>query len=78
MRDKIGLLTIKNAEIYFASTSRCCEKKGQGLNIANNALIDGRLSVAAGTVGVMTDCLEESVSYAKAREQHGWPLEKSS
>ena len=64
----------------FILTLRCCEKelglKGQGLNIANSALIDGRLSVAAGAVGVMTDCLEESVSYAKAREQHGSPLGK--
>ena len=62
----------------FILTLRCCEKelglKGQGLNIANSALIDG--SVAAGTVGVMMDCLEESVSYAKAREQHGWPEKK--
>src|SRR5215469_17574366 len=29
--------------------------------------------VAAGKVGVMMDSLEESVSYATAREQHGWP-----
>jgi alkylation response protein AidB-like acyl-CoA dehydrogenase len=46
------------------------------LNIANSALKDGRLSVAAGAVGVMTDCLEASVSYSKAREQHGPPLAK--
>jgi len=32
--------------------------------------------IAAGAVGVMTDCLEESVSYSKAREQHGSPLAK--
>lgn len=50
--------------------------EGHGLNIAYRALIDGRLSVAAGAVGVMTDCLEESVSYSKAREQHGSPLAK--
>jgi len=80
MRDKIGLLTIKNAEIYFdncvVAKKNLLGLKGQGLNIANSALIDGRLSVAAGAVGVMTDCLEESVSYAKAREQHGSPLGK--
>lgn len=39
-------------------------------------MIDGRLSVAAGAVGVMSDCLEVSVSYSKAREQHGSPLAK--
>jgi alkylation response protein AidB-like acyl-CoA dehydrogenase len=80
MRDKIGLLTIKNAEIYFDNCvvpkKNLLGLKGQGLNIANSALIDGRLSVAAGAVGVMTDCLEASVSYSKAREQHGSPLAK--
>lgn len=78
MRDKMGLLTIKNAEIYFDNCvvpkKNLLGLKGQGLNIANSALIDGRLSVAAGAVGVMTDCLEASVSYSKAREQHGSPL----
>lgn len=70
MRDKIGLLTIKNAEIYFDNyvvpEKNFLALKGQGLNIANSALIDGRLRVAAGAVGVMTDCLEASVSYSKA------------
>ena len=80
MRNKLGLLTIKNAEIYFDNCvvpkKNLLGLKGQGLNIAYSALIDGRLSVAAGAVGVMTDCLEESVSYSKAREQHGSPLAK--
>jgi alkylation response protein AidB-like acyl-CoA dehydrogenase len=80
MRNKLGLLTIKNAEIYFDNCvvpkRNLLGLKGQGLNIAYSALIDGRLSVAAGAVGVMTDCLEESVSYSKAREQHGSPLAK--
>ena len=80
MRNKLGLLTIKNAEIYFDNCvvpkKNLLGLKGHGLNIAYSALIDGRLSVAAGAVGVMTDCLEESVSYSKAREQHGSPLAK--
>jgi alkylation response protein AidB-like acyl-CoA dehydrogenase len=50
--------------------------KGQGLNVAYSALIDGRLSVAVGSVGVMTDCLTECVNYSKTREQHGSPLAK--
>jgi alkylation response protein AidB-like acyl-CoA dehydrogenase len=80
MINKLGLLTIKNAEIYFDNCvvpkKNLLGLKGQGLNIAYSALIDGKLSVAAGAVGVMTDCLEESVSYWKAREQHGSPLAK--
>jgi alkylation response protein AidB-like acyl-CoA dehydrogenase len=75
MKNKIGLLTVKNAEIYF---DRCKIPKenllalpGQGLNVAYSALIDGRLSVAAGSIGVMCDCLTESITHSKSREQHG-------
>lgn len=78
--NELGLLTMKNAEIYFDNCvvpkKNLLGLKGQGLNIAYSALIDGRLSVAAGAVGVMKDCLEESVSYSKAREQHGSLLAK--
>ena len=34
-------------------------------------LVSGRLSVAAGCLGVIEDCLAEAVSYAKMRKQHG-------
>jgi alkylation response protein AidB-like acyl-CoA dehydrogenase len=39
-------------------------------------LVSGRLSVAAGCVGVIEDCLIESLRYAKEREQHGKPIGK--
>lgn len=80
MKNKIGLLTIKNAEISF---ERCRIPKqnllgdiGQGLNIAYSALIDGRLSVAAGSIGVMRDCLNETLRHSKSRTQHGSLLAK--
>jgi alkylation response protein AidB-like acyl-CoA dehydrogenase len=80
MKNKMGLLTVKNAEVYFDSCivpkKNLLGKKGQGLNIAYSALIDGRLSVAAGAVGVMNDCLHECVEHSKARRQHGSPLAK--
>ena len=80
MKNKMGLLTVKNAEIYFDNCvvpkSNLLGKKGQGLNIAYSALIDGRISVAAGAVGVMEDCLRECVVHSKARMQHGSPLAK--
>ena len=34
-------------------------------------LVSGRLSVAAGCLGVIEDCLQEAVQYAKERQQHG-------
>jgi alkylation response protein AidB-like acyl-CoA dehydrogenase len=78
MKDKMGLLTVKNAEIYFDNCAVPKEnligRQGQGLSVAFSALIDGRLSVAAGAVGVMSDCLSECIRYAKSREQHGSAL----
>jgi alkylation response protein AidB-like acyl-CoA dehydrogenase len=80
MKNKIGMLTVKNAEISFHNCivpkKNLLGQKGQGLNIAYSALIDGRLSVAAGAIGVMKDCLNESVSHAKTRVQHGSFLAK--
>ncbi|HJT49741.1 MAG TPA: acyl-CoA dehydrogenase family protein [Nitrososphaeraceae archaeon] len=80
LRQKIGLLTVKNAEIYFDNCivpkKNLLGQQGQGLNIAYSALIDGRLSVAAGAVGVMMDCIEDCVNYSKKRKQHGSVLAK--
>jgi alkylation response protein AidB-like acyl-CoA dehydrogenase len=39
-------------------------------------LISGRLSVAAGCLGVIEDCLTESLEYARTRIQHGKPIGK--
>jgi butyryl-CoA dehydrogenase len=47
---------------------------GEGFKIAMSALDSGRFSVAAGCVGVCQGCVEESVSYAKEREQFGRPI----
>jgi alkylation response protein AidB-like acyl-CoA dehydrogenase len=45
--------------------------EGQGFAIAMGTLISGRLSVAAGCVGVIEDCLDEVLSYSRQRQQHG-------
>ncbi|MEM4377507.1 MAG: acyl-CoA dehydrogenase family protein [Candidatus Nitrosotenuis sp.] len=80
MKNKMGLLTVKNAEITLQDCivpkKNLLGQKGQGLSIAFSTLIDGRLSVAAGAVGVMEDCLAESISHSKKRHQHGGPLAK--
>jgi alkylation response protein AidB-like acyl-CoA dehydrogenase len=46
-------------------------EEGAGFRIAMGTLVSGRLSVAAGCLGVIEDCLAEVVSYAKERHQHG-------
>jgi alkylation response protein AidB-like acyl-CoA dehydrogenase len=47
---------------------------GEGFKVAMSALDSGRYSVAAGCVGVCQGCVEESVRYAKEREQFGRPI----
>jgi alkylation response protein AidB-like acyl-CoA dehydrogenase len=46
-------------------------EEGDGFRIAMGTLVSGRLSVAAGCLGVIEDCLTEAVNYAKERHQHG-------
>ncbi len=47
---------------------------GDGFKIAMSSLDSGRYSVAAGCVGVCRGCVEQSVKYAKEREQFGRPI----
>jgi alkylation response protein AidB-like acyl-CoA dehydrogenase len=50
--------------------------EGEGFRIAMGTLVSGRLSVAAGCLGVIEDCLAESIRYAKERHQHGKEIGK--
>src|SRR5712692_3429834 len=51
-------------------------EEGNGFRIAMGTLVSGRISVAAGCLGVIEDCLAEVISYAKERHQHGKPIGK--
>ena len=48
--------------------------EGEGFKIAMSALDNARYGVAAGAVGVMKACLEESIKYAKQRQTFGHPI----
>ncbi|MFO0802460.1 MAG: acyl-CoA dehydrogenase family protein [Gemmataceae bacterium] len=50
--------------------------EGEGFRIAMGSLVSGRLSVAAGCLGVIEDCLAEVLEYAKGRRQHGKEIGK--
>ena len=50
--------------------------EGEGFRVAMGTLTNGRLSVAAGCLGVIEDCLAEALQYAKERRQHGKPIAK--
>jgi len=80
IQHKMGLHSLDNGEITFddcvVPKENLIGLKGRGLSIAYSALMDGRLSVAAGSIGVMEDCLNEAVKYSKTRVQFGEPLAK--
>jgi alkylation response protein AidB-like acyl-CoA dehydrogenase len=45
--------------------------EGDGFRIAMKTLVSGRMSVAAGCLGVIEDCLAEVLEYCQTRRQHG-------
>jgi butyryl-CoA dehydrogenase len=45
--------------------------EGEGMKVALSALDDGRISLAAGCVGIAQGCLEACLAYAKERRQFG-------
>lgn len=61
---------------YEAPKDALLGPEGEGFRIAMGTLVSGRLSVAAGCLGVIEDCLIEALRYAKEREQHGKPIGK--
>src|SRR3712207_3235520 len=47
---------------------------GDGFKVAMTALDSGRFSVASGCVGICQGCVDESVRYAKERNQFNRPI----
>jgi len=75
IQHKLGLPTADTSTIYLDRVEVTKENllgpPGKGMSVALSGLMNGRLSVAAGCVGVMQDCLDEAVRYAGVRFQHG-------
>ena len=75
MTAKIGLPTSNTAMFeltdHAVPASNLLGEEGDGFLIAMGTLVSGRLSVAAGCLGVIEDCLEESIRYSTERRQHG-------
>jgi alkylation response protein AidB-like acyl-CoA dehydrogenase len=74
MTHKLGLPTADTSTVYLDKAEVAKEDMlgppGKGMSVAISGLTNGRLSVAAGCVGVMQDCLDEAVRYARVRVQH--------
>jgi len=78
IKGKLGLRGQATAELSLAGVRVPAEallgEEGEGFKIAMATLDKGRMSVAAGCVGIIQGCLEETVAYAKERTQFGRPL----
>ncbi len=68
-----GMFELSN---YRVARDNLIGREGEGWDIAKEALMNGRLSVAAGCVGSIKDCLAEVVRYSKERVQYGKPIAK--
>lgn len=72
---KMGMPTSNTAMFelsnYKVPVANLLGEEGNGFRIAMDTLVSGRISVAAGCLGVIEDCLTEAVAYAKDRRQHG-------
>ncbi|MEV2225318.1 acyl-CoA dehydrogenase family protein [Nocardia vinacea] len=75
---KLGLRGQATAELVFDGVrvpdSARLHDEGKGFTVAMAALAKGRMSVAAGCVGIAQACLDAAVGYATEREQFGKPI----
>ncbi|WP_310717579.1 acyl-CoA dehydrogenase family protein [Streptomyces lydicus] len=75
---KLGLRGQATAELVFdgvrVPASAMLGPEGKGFSVAMSALAKGRMSVAAGCVGIARAALEAALGYAGQREQFGGPL----
>ncbi|MFD0274827.1 acyl-CoA dehydrogenase family protein [Kitasatospora sp. NPDC127111] len=75
---KLGLRGQATAELAFDAVrvpdSARLGEVGKGFTVAMAALAKGRMSVAAGCVGIARACRDAAVRYAGEREQFGKPI----
>lgn len=75
---KLGLRGQATAELTLdgvrVPASALLGPEGKGFSVAMSALAKGRMSVAAGCVGIAQAALDAAVSYAAQREQFGKPI----
>ncbi|SDP25764.1 acyl-CoA dehydrogenase family protein [Actinacidiphila guanduensis] len=75
---KLGLRGQATAELVLDAVrvpeSALLGPEGKGFSVAMSALAKGRMSVAAGCVGIAQACLEAATGYAGQREQFGTPI----
>jgi alkylation response protein AidB-like acyl-CoA dehydrogenase len=78
LHGKLGLRGQATAELVFEDVrvpaAAMLGPEGKGFSVAMSALAKGRMSVAAGCVGIAQAALDAAVRYAGEREQFGGPI----
>ncbi|MEX0977668.1 MAG: acyl-CoA dehydrogenase family protein, partial [Pirellulales bacterium] len=80
LHSKPGMFTANTAMFQMTDhpvpLENLLSEEGNGFRVAMGTLVSGRLSVAAGCLGVIEDLLTEVLSYCRTRHQHGKPIGK--
>ena len=75
IKGKLGLRAQDTAEVFLDGVrvpdSNRLGAEGDGFKVAMSALDNGRISLAAGCVGIAQGCLDACVEYARERQQFG-------
>jgi butyryl-CoA dehydrogenase len=78
IKGKLGLRAQDTGELFLERVrvpdSARLGGEGEGFKVAMSALDNGRISLAAGCVGIAQGCLDASVEYARERTQFGKPI----
>ena len=78
IKGKLGLRAQDTAELFLDGVRVPDENRlgelGGGFKVAMSALDHGRISLAAGCVGIAQGCLDASIAYTKERTQFGRPV----
>ncbi len=78
VKGKLGLRAQDTAELFLDGVrvpdSARLGDEGAGFKVAMSALDNGRISLAAGCVGISQACLDASIEYAGERTQFGRPI----
>jgi alkylation response protein AidB-like acyl-CoA dehydrogenase len=78
MKGKLGLRAQDTAELSLDAVRVPADAllgaEGEGFKVAMSALDNGRISLAAGCVGIAQGCLDAAVAYAKERDAFQRPV----
>lgn len=80
LEEKAGLFTtdtsLLSLDDVFVPREDVIGEEGQGFGVAYSALLNGRIGIGSGCLGVMEDCLNQVTERARSRVQHGKEIGK--